>query len=129
MATERSMTPSGRRLRVGVLLALALPTVAAVVTCSGPAEGKAPVPFGFGSRVVSITLPYEEPDLPPGPHLREFQIACTSCHSTRLALLQPAFPKAKWEAEVKKMVDAFGAPLTREDQAHAVEYLTAVRGK
>jgi cytochrome c5 len=82
-----------------------------------------------GSPVVSITLPYDEPVLPPGPHQREFQIACTTCHSTRLAMTQPPFPKAKWEATVKKMVDAFGAPLTREEQARAVEYLMSVRGK
>jgi hypothetical protein len=85
--------------------------------------------YTSGSSVVSITLPYDEPDLPPGPHLREFQVACTSCHSTRLVMTQPPFPKAKWEASVKKMVDAFGAPLTPAVQARVVEYLMAVRGK
>ena len=48
------------------------------------------------------------PELPAGPHQREFQIACTTCHSTRLVLTQPPFPKAKWEATVKKMAEAYG---------------------
>jgi hypothetical protein len=78
---------------------------------------------------VSIELPYDEPALPPGPHLAEFQVACTTCHSTRLALTQPSFPKAKWGEVVHKMVATYGAPLNAADEAQVVDYLAAIRGK
>jgi transposase-like protein len=78
---------------------------------------------------VSIELPYDEPALPPGPHLAEFQVACTTCHSTRLALTQPPFPKAKWHEVVHKMVATYGAPLNAADEAQVVDYLAAIRGK
>jgi hypothetical protein len=129
------MASSGQPRRSALSLSLVLLATVLVVyqlissLNHGRWENGPPVARDSDSPVDSITLPYDEPDLPPGPHLRDFQIACTTCHSTRLAMTQPAFPKAKWDATVKKMVDAFGAPLTREDQAHAVEYLMAVRGK
>jgi hypothetical protein len=141
MATTQSATNSRRTLRFGVPAVVILFAMAAVVSYYGirPVSGgrqpsevfnsRPPEAVAPGSPVVSIVLPYEEPDLPPGPHRAEFQVTCTACHSTRLAMTQPPFPKAKWEATVKKMVDAYGAPLHPEDQARAVEYLTAVRGQ
>jgi cytochrome c5 len=137
MASEQTTPPSRRTLRFGMPLTLALFAAAAAVSYFGtasrerkrPEVANPPAKREPGSPVVSITLPYEEPDLPPGPHLREFQVACTTCHSTRLVLTQPAFPKAKWEATVKKMVDTYGAPIGREEQAKTVDYLVAIRGK
>jgi hypothetical protein len=138
MATEQA-PPSRRTVRFGLPLMLFLFAVAGAVSYFGTAtrdrqrpeaeSPQTPAANAPVSSVISITLPYEEPELPPGPRLREFQVACTTCHSTRLAMTQPLFPKAKWEATVKKMVDAYGAPLSPQDQARAVEYLVAVRGK
>ena len=45
-----------------------------------------------------------------------------------MSLMQPRFPKTVWQSEVKKMVDAYGAPIPEADQALIVEYLVAVRG-
>ena len=42
--------------------------------------------------------------------------------------MQPRFPKTVWQSEVKKMVDAYAAPIPEADQALIVEYLVAVRG-
>ena len=42
--------------------------------------------------------------------------------------MQPRFPKTVWEKEVKKMVDAYGAPITAQEQAQIVEYLVAIKG-
>ncbi len=53
---------------------------------------------------------------------------CLLCHSARYVLTQPRFSKAQWQAEVKKMGDAYGASISPEDQALIVEYLVAVKG-
>jgi len=42
--------------------------------------------------------------------------------------MQPGFSKEIWRNEVKKMVDAYGAPIPEADQALIVEYLVSVRG-
>jgi hypothetical protein len=140
MTTEPSATPTSQTLRVGLPAVLILCAVGAVVVYLGvrPAsEGRQPPGSeqkNHGadaprSPVTSITLPFEEPALPPGPHQRDFQVACTVCHSTRLVMTQPPFTKAQWTTTVKKMVDTYGAPLSPADQAKTVEYLTAVLGK
>lgn len=78
--------------------------------------------------VVSIEMPHEEPHLPPGPNREKFLIACTSCHSPRLALTQPRFSAEKWKPVVHKMVAVYGAPLTPGDEAEIVAYLAVARG-
>jgi hypothetical protein len=42
--------------------------------------------------------------------------------------MQPRFPKTVWQAEVKKMIDAYGASISEADQPLIVEYLVAVKG-
>ncbi len=68
-----------------------------------------------------------EVEIPPGPHRAEFQAACVTCHSPRLALNQPPLAREKWAETVHKMVSAYGAPLTPADEARVVEYLAAVK--
>jgi hypothetical protein len=140
MATGQTTAPYRRTLRVGLLLTIALFAAAGVISYFGirPASNERQ-PLGTPSQdsgaaaqrspIVSIDLPYDEPALPPGPHLAEFQVACTVCHSTRLALTQPPFPKAKWGEVVHKMVATYGAPLSVADEAQVVDYLAAIRGK
>jgi hypothetical protein len=77
----------------------------------------------------SIVLPRSEVELPPGPHQREFAVACTTCHSAQIVLNQPAFPRAKWTELVQKMVKTFGAPISAAEEPALVEYLVAIRGK
>jgi hypothetical protein len=69
-----------------------------------------------------------EPVLPPGPHQDEFLNNCTACHSTRLTLTQPVFPKAKWTEVVHKMVATYGAKITPEVEEQIAQYLVAVKG-
>ncbi len=141
MAIEQTATPSSRTLRFGLPAVLVLFAMAAVVSYYGirPASGgrQPPEVLNSGpsgavapsSPIVSIVLPYDEPELPAGPHRGEFQVACTTCHSTRLVLTQPPFPKAKWGEVVHKMVATYGAPLSVVDEAQVVDYLAAIRGK
>ena len=76
----------------------------------------------------TIVLPQDDPELPSGPHQATFATSCTICHSTRLPLTQPPFPKKQWVAVVQKMVKNYGAPITPEAQEQIVDYLTTVRG-
>jgi hypothetical protein len=69
-----------------------------------------------------------QPVLPRGPHIDEFINNCTACHSTRLTMTQPPFPKEKWAEVVHKMVVTYGAKITPEVEAQIVKYLSAVRG-
>lgn len=78
--------------------------------------------------VHTITLPDIPPDIPPGPHVDAFERNCLTCHTARYVLIQPPFPKTVWENEVKKMIAAYGASISPQDQEHIVEYLDAVRG-
>ena len=80
------------------------------------------------SPVQEITLPNYPIDMPPGPNLAVYQQKCLLCHSSRYVTMQPRFSKAVWEKEVKKMVDAYGAPIAPEEQQQIVEYLVAIKG-
>ena len=80
------------------------------------------------SAVEEITLPNYPLDVPPGPNLAAFQQHCLLCHSARYVTMQPHFSQTVWEKEVKKMVDAYGAPITPEEQKQIVEYLVAIKG-
>jgi mono/diheme cytochrome c family protein len=66
-------------------------------------------------------------ELPEGPHRDEFQTSCLICHSARLPLGQPRFGRERWAEIVHKMVAAYGAPVTPEQQDEVVDYLLAVR--
>jgi cytochrome c5 len=75
-----------------------------------------------------ITLPKIPGEVLPGPNLQVYEKDCLLCHSARYVSMQPRFSKTVWQAEVKKMVDAYGATISDADQAMIVEYLVAVRG-
>jgi len=65
-----------------------------------------------------------------GAGLQTFQAQCATCHSLDYVVLNsPFLDRAGWDAEVKKMVNAFGAPISAEDQKTIVEYLAANYGK
>lgn len=120
--------------RAAVVLTLVVGLLATAVAWLGTREGiaepvaSAPAPAGAGVAVESIVLPHEEPALPPGPHQRTFVSSCTICHSTRLVLTQPPFPRKKWTEVVQKMVKTYGAPITTEATEEIAEYLVTVRG-
>jgi sulfite dehydrogenase (cytochrome) subunit B len=50
---------------------------------------------------------------------------CTSCHSIDyIPMVAPAMNRAAWEKVVRKMIDAFGAPVEEQDVTQIVEYLS-----
>jgi hypothetical protein len=78
--------------------------------------------------VHSIVLPQYAPAITDGPNKEVYQRNCLICHTARYVSMQPRFSKSVWQSEVKKMVDAYGAPIPESDQALIVEYLVAVKG-
>jgi len=68
--------------------------------------------------------------LKPGPGLQNLQDNCAVCHSLDYVQMNsPFLDKKGWEAEVGKMVKAFGAPVSAEDQVKIIDYLTANYGR
>ena len=55
---------------------------------------------------------------------------CAMCHSLDyIPMNSPFLDRKGWEAEVQKMIKAFGAPVPPEDVPRIVDYLTAQYGK
>ena len=62
--------------------------------------------------------------LKPGPGLDKVQDNCASCHSLAyIEMNSPFLNAAGWNAEVAKMVKAFGAPISADDAKVIGDYL------
>ena len=58
------------------------------------------------------------------PGLDKVETHCNTCHSLDYILMNSPFPNsALWGAEVTKMINAFGAPISEADARVIVEYL------
>jgi len=63
--------------------------------------------------------------LKDGPAAVKVGAYCATCHSVDYVLMNSGFlKKAGWDAEVKKMIQKFGAPVPDEDVPAIVDYLT-----
>jgi hypothetical protein len=135
MATESPNLAGQRTRRFLVPVVMLLLVAGAGVSWVGT-RGQQPADRQFASEpqqsagpIVSIQMPHENLELPPGPHRDRFQESCILCHSPRLALTQPPFAEKQWAEIVHKMVETYGAPLEPQDEREVVAYLTAVHGK
>jgi mono/diheme cytochrome c family protein len=63
------------------------------------------------------------PELAEGEGRQEVQSFCAICHSTRYITMQPPLPGATWEAEVNKMIKAYGAPIPEAAGKRITAYL------
>jgi hypothetical protein len=71
-------------------------------------------------------LAQEEPvvKLKEAPGLDKVEANCAACHSLDYIQMNSPFPNAAlWEAEVTKMIKAYGAPVSDTDAAVIVDYL------
>jgi sulfite dehydrogenase (cytochrome) subunit B len=71
-------------------------------------------------------LAQEEPviKLKEAPGLEKVQANCAACHSLDYVQMNSPFLNAAgWEAEVTKMIKAYGAPVSDADAAVIVDYL------
>jgi sulfite dehydrogenase (cytochrome) subunit B len=63
-------------------------------------------------------------ELKKAPGLDKVESNCSGCHSLDYILMNSPFPNAAlWEAEVTKMIKAFGAPISDDDAKVIADYL------
>jgi len=64
-------------------------------------------------------------DLKKAPGLDKVEGNCGACHSLDYIQMNSPYPNAAlWDAEVTKMIKAFGAPISEADAKTIKEYLT-----
>src|SRR5438132_4435742 len=89
--------------------------------------------FIIALATVAIALPAaaeEKPvELKKAPGLDKVEANCSGCHSLDYIVMNSPFPtRTLWEAEVTKMIKAFGAPIDAADAKIITEYLVANYG-
>jgi hypothetical protein len=115
-------------IALGTAVAFVL-TVPIAVFPQQPSASASKAPAkGAVVQTQSIVLPQYPGEVAEGPNVNTYRRDCLLCHTTRYVSMQPRFPKTVWQNEVKKMVDAYGAPIPEADQALIVEYLVTVKG-
>lgn len=99
----------------------ALSAAAAVaLACAGTFAGLAM------AQPMSYVLPEETAVFKPGPGIEAAENNCAACHSADYILTQPPkMGRPFWEAEVHKMISAYGAPIDEKDAKAIVDYLAA----
>lgn len=76
----------------------------------------------------SITLPVPVVSLKEGPGKDITSSYCRICHSLDYITTQQKFPKAKWQAEVTKMIKVYGAPISEENARTIADYIATHYG-
>jgi mono/diheme cytochrome c family protein len=67
--------------------------------------------------------------LKPGPGRDKVEANCVACHSLDYIVANSPFMNRQvWDAEVTKMIKAFGAPISDADAKVIVDYLAANYG-
>jgi hypothetical protein len=67
--------------------------------------------------------------LKDAPELASVRAYCSMCHSVDyIQMNSPFMKKAGWEAEVRKMIKAFGAPVPEDEVPRIVGYLSQYYG-
>ena len=79
-------------------------------------------------KSVSVELPTSDRSFPDGPGSTEINNNCLVCHSAGMVLNQPAMPETAWAGEVHKMASVYKAPVSDQDAATIVAYLTRLKG-
>ena len=68
--------------------------------------------------------------LKEAPGLDKVQANCGGCHSLDYLVMNSPFPTATlWDAEVTKMIKAFGAPIEETDAKTVADYLKKYYGR
>jgi mono/diheme cytochrome c family protein len=78
---------------------------------------------------VAITLPAPHGEFKTAPGSDLATGRCLTCHSAEYVYMQPPLSKTAWTAEVKKMKNAYGAPIDDAEVAPLVDYLVGQNGK
>lgn len=79
-------------------------------------------------KSTTVDLPSGDSLFPGGASADAINNSCLACHSADMVLNQPALPKATWEAEVRKMINVYRAPIDEADVPAIVDYLVSTKG-
>ena len=79
----------------------------------------------FGLLTAAPAAADEKPvALKQGPGLDKVEANCGACHSLDYIQMNSTFPNAAlWDAEIAKMINAFGAPISEADARAIADYL------
>lgn len=77
-------------------------------------------------RPLHVTLP-DDPQQPSGKVPEIINNNCLGCHSVDMISNQPNFARPTWEAEVRKMMAAYKAPVSPQDVDRIVESLCQLK--
>lgn len=77
------------------------------------------------AQKTSIRLPADNSasELKSGPGDDTARKNCSFCHSTDYLVRQPHLTAQQWDAEVKKMIAVYGAPISAADAKTISDYL------
>ena len=76
------------------------------------------------AKPLTYVLPEETATLRPGPGVETARDICMSCHSVDYINTQPPRSGSEfWEAEVKKMIKSYHAPISEADAKTIADYL------
>lgn len=70
-----------------------------------------------------VEVPYVPFEIKMGKHFDTVQANCLTCHSFGYILNQGKQSRTFWKEKVEKMVKAFKAPISEEDQVLITDYL------
>ena len=82
--------------------------------------------IGIATAVIAVSAAAEERpvQLKQAPGLDKVEASCGSCHSLDyIPMNSPFLNAAGWDAEVAKMINAFGAPIDQADANIIADYL------
>lgn len=107
-------------------LCFALAAIALSVIGVGIAIAANPAP---PQETVTIEMPSETgTSFKPGPGVEAAKRYCLGCHSSAYVSTQPGLTTAQWTAEIKKMKNAYGAPIPDDQISTLVTYLVTEYG-
>jgi mono/diheme cytochrome c family protein len=77
-----------------------------------------------------VTAQERRVELKDGPGRDKVEANCASCHSLDyIQANSPFMNRGVWDAEVTKMIKAFGAPIAEADAKEIIDYLTKNYGQ
>jgi sulfite dehydrogenase (cytochrome) subunit B len=84
----------------------------------------------LGALTVAVAAAEEQPiNLKKAPGVEKVEGNCAACHSLDyIQMNSPFLNAAGWDAEVTKMIMAFGAPIDNADAKVIADYLKANYG-
>jgi hypothetical protein len=90
----------------------------------------APIILAFALAATAVIAAEQRVVLKDGPGRDKVEASCGSCHSLDYIVMNsPFLTRQVWDAEVTKMIKAFGAPISEADGKEIADYLTRNYGQ